>query len=114
MEAERFGEIVKAETQGQRQLLRMCLLQGWKCYWCLKLMTWGNRRQQPFEKDQATIDHLYDRFDVRRMQGDSRKVAACAECNCTRGKEAEARHSIAVRNMSYEKRKRLFCVEVVA
>ena len=87
----------KKSTPIHRRRVRLTRERGGKCYWFLQgtatascVAREGRMRQDGKNtKDRCTIDHLYDRFDVRRYEkGHSQKhqVAACHDCNNHRSK----------------------------
>lgn len=63
------------------------------CYWCRRETVLyhklGGGKTRP---DQATIDHLYNRLDPRRLlhaHGECKYVLSCYECNWKRGLETQ-------------------------
>jgi len=114
--AEHLGEKIATQSAQQRALLRMCLEQKWKCHWCSTIMCWGKRTGGgKLTKDQATIDHVYDRFDPRRVGGGSQpKVAACHGCNDRRGRERTQTVPKELQQIPWHKRRQIFCQEVAA
>ena len=79
---------------GQRAKRRRelaCREQNWLCYYCGLKMTKPRQRQHKgcsHRDDEATLEHLDDRFDPARgtRRGEIRRVAACRKCNQDRAK----------------------------
>lgn len=113
--AEHFGQKIATQSAQQRALLRLCLEQNWKCKWCPKIMRWGKRGAGgKLKHDQATIDHVYDRFDPRRAHLPTPKVAACHECNQRRCAESTKAAPKELQKMPWRKRRQIFCEQVAA
>jgi hypothetical protein len=85
-----------AETSQEfrAQRLRMCVEQGWKCWWCKRQMLNPETfpHIHPLPPDMATTDHLDDRFspDRGKFPGQRRRVAACWKCNNDRSRARQA------------------------
>lgn len=71
--------------------------QGGKCYWCAReiFLRFRSGGGAAFP-DEATLDHLDDKFSEERGQHPTefRRVVACNDCNERRGREAQERAGI--------------------
>jgi hypothetical protein len=114
--AEHLGESISTENKKQRCLLRMCLEQNWKCHWCPTIMRWGKRPDGgKLNRDQATIDHLNDRYDPKRATGEAQpKVAACQYCNQKRARDRGRSVSKELQKMPWRERRQILCQEATA
>jgi hypothetical protein len=68
------------------------------CHWgCGTKTKITEGRTTPLADDEATLDHLYDRFDPRRKAprapGEESTVLACYRCNHERGIESQKRNN---------------------
>ncbi len=59
------------------------------CHWCHRLTKLVYQQpNEPADPLMATVDHLFDRFDIRRWlannTGETRTVLACFKCNNSR------------------------------
>jgi hypothetical protein len=58
------------------------------CFWCGKETLLLDREGGSAHADEATLEHLFDKFDERRYQeGGNKVVIACYLCNFNRGKQ---------------------------
>lgn len=84
---------VTHSTNGRlkRRRKRLFHEQGGKCYWCRCQMVLPKGFIKYPPPNQATIDHLDDRFSELRgtLGGQERTVVACRKCNNKRGRESE-------------------------
>jgi hypothetical protein len=84
----------------RRQRAALFRIQGGLCHWCngpMRLVDRsGNTRGKDFAWDEATIDHLDDRFSPERGQhaGEYRHVLAHRKCNWDRGRASQAARPI--------------------
>ena len=78
------------------------------CHWCGCLTVLTNHNTGGLEDSDATVDHLYSRFDprrwVKRKPGEQHKVLACYKCNQQRSIDEHtklAREEIRRRSQGY-------------
>lgn len=64
------------------EIVRLWFKQGGNCYYCNRTMIFhsvGNGETMP--DTQATIEHVYSKYDIRRLLDSKKVVAACRRCN---------------------------------
>lgn len=73
-------------------IARLMLEGEGRCHWCGKpVVEWKDKHQKkPADSIRATIDHVYPRNDIRRVQKDQdpraiNTVLSCYTCNNNRG-----------------------------
>ena len=81
----------------KRQRDKLFIRQQGKCHWCGEQMTNAPTGVGKIPDNQATLEHLDDRFSpLRGKRRGRRHVAACKSCNQIRGRESEKSQPIEV------------------
>lgn len=72
----------------RKKRLSLAIAQGGRCWWCkrpVREIKWVGRKGERVPTDMATLDHVIDKFDPRRLaplaDGEKRHVLACWGCN---------------------------------
>lgn len=66
-------------------------LQDPSCHWCGRFTVPFLKPQKPRLDCEATLDHVYHKFDSRRGNAENQVVLACNKCNEERGRADWAR-----------------------
>ncbi len=78
-----------AARRQRRRLIHLYVVQGGRCYWCnTPMLLPGSWKVdgKPKPNNLSTFDHLYHKYDPRRMEDNWYVgVAACDKCNQMRG-----------------------------
>lgn len=69
-------------------IARLWFKQGGNCYYCGRTMFFHSHVQgETMPDNQATIEHVYSKYDIRRLLDSKKVVAACRRCNMMAAKK---------------------------